>query len=77
MSINELDQRCVLSSTCFKLAKQQYLPYLRYLVGIWNLMNNTIAMNSKEVALTKARLDQIVKDLKANSDTETTANSTS
>lgn len=63
MLVNELDKKCILSSTCFKLAKQQYLPYLRYLVGIWNLMNNTIAMNSKEVALTRARLNQIVKSI--------------
>ncbi|CDO94643.1 unnamed protein product [Kluyveromyces dobzhanskii CBS 2104] len=67
MLVNDLAEKCVLSSTCFKLTKQQYLPHLRYLVGIWNLMNNTVAMNSKEVALTKARLDQIVNDLELSS----------
>lgn len=61
--VSDLEKKCVISSTCFNLAKQQHLPHLRYILGIWNLINGTIAMKNKEVAITKAKLEQLVKEL--------------
>lgn len=52
-----------ISEACFRLAKRQNVLEMEYVIGLWHLMNSTIAMNSKEVVVTTAKLDAIVEKL--------------
>lgn len=54
---------CKVSGLCFKLSKQQNSIYLQYVMGIWHLLNSTVAMNSKEVTIMRSKLESIVRDL--------------
>ena len=54
---------CQVSGLCFKLSRQQNSIYLQYVIGIWHLLNSTVAMNSKEVTIMRSTLENIVKDL--------------
>ncbi|QLG71108.1 hypothetical protein HG535_0B01460 [Zygotorulaspora mrakii] len=54
-----------ISGICFRLARQQKFLILEYVVGLWHLMNCTVAMKRKEVVLVTATLDSIVKKLSA------------
>ncbi|CAR29690.1 hypothetical protein ZYGR_0AD03740 [Zygosaccharomyces rouxii] len=54
---------CQVSGLCFKLSRQQNSLYLQYVIGIWHLLNSTVAMNSKEVTIMRSKLEAIVKDL--------------
>ncbi|GAV55987.1 hypothetical protein ZYGR_0AZ01590 [Zygosaccharomyces rouxii] len=54
---------CQVSGLCFKLSRQQNSIYLQYVIGIWHLLNSTVAMNSKEVTIMRSKLENIVKDL--------------
>lgn len=54
---------CQISGLCFRLSRQQNSIYLQYVIGIWHLLNSTVAMNGKEVTITKSKLETMVKDL--------------
>ncbi|AGO13991.1 AaceriAGR133Cp [[Ashbya] aceris (nom. inval.)] len=60
MLVSDVQKRCELSSSCFQMGKQQYMPGMRYVAGIWHLMNSTVAMKTKEVAITRAKLEGLV-----------------
>ena len=36
---------------------------IQYVVGIWHLMNCTVGMRGKDVALTNAKLEALVKQI--------------
>lgn len=59
-----LDTLCQISLKCFKFAKQdKHLINIRYIIGLWHLMNCTVAMKPKEVAYTTAKLEQLVNQM--------------
>ncbi|AEY98953.1 FAGR133Cp [Eremothecium gossypii FDAG1] len=60
MLVSDVQKRCDISSSCFQMGKQQYMPGMRYVAGIWHLMNSTVAMKTKEVAITRAKLEGLV-----------------
>ncbi|KAG0657113.1 hypothetical protein C6P44_004770 [Monosporozyma unispora] len=60
----DLDILCQISLKCFKFAKQdKHLINIRYIIGLWHLMNCTVAMKPKEVAYTTAKLEQLVQQM--------------
>ena len=60
----DLEILCQISLKCFKFAKQdKHLINIRYIIGLWHLMNCTIAMKPKEVAYTTAKLNQLVQQM--------------
>lgn len=60
----DLETLCQISLKCFKFAKQdKHLINIRYIIGLWHLMNCTVAMKPKEVAYTTAKLDQLVQQM--------------
>lgn len=60
----ELDKIYEISNKCFQILKgQKNLLNTRYIIGLWHLMNCTISMKSKEVIITKAKLESILQDL--------------
>lgn len=61
--VHDLQEKCNLSNACFHMCKQQYMPLMRYISGIWNLMNCTLAMRGRDVAITRAKLEDLVKEL--------------
>ncbi|KAG0659107.1 hypothetical protein C6P45_001904 [Maudiozyma exigua] len=52
-----------ISNKCLQITKGQKMPYIRYVIGLWHLMNCTISMNSKEVIITKAKIESILKEM--------------
>ncbi|CCK71220.1 cohesin-loading factor complex subunit SCC4 KNAG_0G01620 [Huiozyma naganishii CBS 8797] len=54
-----------ISATCFKLARRHNMAAISYVVGLWHLMNCTISMKPKEVTYTTAKLEAIVREMKA------------
>ncbi|AQZ13607.1 SCC4 (YER147C) [Zygosaccharomyces parabailii] len=54
---------CQVSGICFRLARQQNSLNLQYVIGIWHLLNSTVAMNNKEVTIMRSKLSGIVKDI--------------
>lgn len=54
---------CQVSGLCFKLSRQLNSIYLQYVIGIWHLLNSTVAMNSKEVTIVRSKLEAIVRHL--------------
>ncbi|AET40290.1 cohesin-loading factor complex subunit SCC4 Ecym_5550 [Eremothecium cymbalariae DBVPG len=61
--VSDIQERCNLSASCFQMCKQQHMPVIRYIGGIWHLINCTVAMKNKEVAVTRAKLDNLVCEL--------------
>ncbi|KAK5781103.1 cohesin-loading factor complex subunit SCC4 PWA37_002029 [Arxiozyma heterogenica] len=60
----DLEVLCQISLKCFKFAKQdRHLINIRYIIGLWHLMNCTVAMKPKEVAYTTAKLNQLVQQM--------------
>ena len=60
----DLEILCQISLKCFKFAKQdKHLINIRYVIGLWHLMNCTVAMKPKEVAYTTAKLNQLVQQM--------------
>lgn len=60
----DLETLCQISLKCFKFAKQdKHLINIRYIIGLWHLMNCTVAMKPKEVAYTTAKLEQLVQQM--------------
>ena len=60
----DLEVLCQTSLKCFKFAKQdKHLINIRYIIGLWHLMNCTVAMKPKEVAYTTAKLNQLVQQM--------------
>ncbi|CCF56530.1 hypothetical protein KAFR_0B02320 [Kazachstania africana CBS 2517] len=58
----DLNQIYQISHVCFKISKLQKMKGISYITGLWHLMNCTIAMKSKEVAITKAKLESLLSD---------------
>jgi len=52
-----------ISNICLQITKGQRMPYIRYVIGLWHLMNCTISMNNKEVLITKAKIESILKEM--------------
>ncbi|SMN21693.1 similar to Saccharomyces cerevisiae YER147C SCC4 Subunit of cohesin loading factor (Scc2p-Scc4p), a complex required for the loading of cohesin complexes onto chromosomes [Maudiozyma saulgeensis] len=52
-----------ISNICLQITKGQRMPYIRYVIGLWHLMNCTISMNSKEVLIAKAKIESILKEM--------------
>ncbi|SCW04321.1 LAFE_0H10968g1_1 [Lachancea fermentati] len=71
MVVHDLQEKCQVSNTCFHMGKQQAMPLMRYLAGIWNLINCSLAMKGKDVAVTKAKLSSLVQKLLESGFTET------
>ncbi|AMD22218.1 HGL122Cp [Eremothecium sinecaudum] len=61
--VSDINDRCNLSASCFQISKNQHMPFIRYLGGIWHLMNCAVTMNGKELAITRAKLENLVKEL--------------
>ena len=58
-----LEKITEISNKCLQITKGQKMPYIRYVIGLWHLMNCTISMNSKEVIITKAKIESILKEM--------------
>lgn len=58
-----LNKICEISSVCFQMCRKQNLNRIRYVIGLWHLMNCTIAMKPKDVAYTRAKLENIVRNI--------------
>lgn len=58
-----LNKICEISSICFQMCRKQNMDRIRYVIGLWHLMNCTIAMKPKDVAYTRAKLENIVKNI--------------
>lgn len=61
--VNELDEKCRISNSCFHLGKQQQMPLMRYVAGLSHLLNCGLAMKSKDVAITRSGLNELVSTL--------------
>ncbi|EDO18441.1 hypothetical protein Kpol_1032p35 [Vanderwaltozyma polyspora DSM 70294] len=60
---HDLESICKISEVCFNLSKLQDMPVIRYIIGLWHLISCTSAMKSKEVTITRAKLEQTVQDI--------------
>lgn len=59
----DLEVICQISASCCRLAKARKIPVIQYVTGLWHLMNCTLAMKSKEVTISKAKLESLVKKI--------------
>lgn len=60
---HDLDTICKISEICFQISKQQDMLNIRYIMGLWHLMNCTSAMKTKDVIITKAKLKSLVRGI--------------
>ncbi|CAI4038617.1 hypothetical protein SMKI_05G2290 [Saccharomyces mikatae IFO 1815] len=61
---HDLGEIHAISGKCFDICRQQGgMGKIQYVVGIWHLMNCTVGMRGKDVALTKAKLEALVKQI--------------
>lgn len=63
----DLETICLLSSTLFRISKKQPMDSVQYILGLWHMMNSTVSMNAKEIAVTKARLESLTTALESRS----------
>lgn len=59
----DLEIICQISAACCRLAKIRKIPVIQYVTSLWHLMNCTLAMKTKEVTITRAKLESIVKKI--------------
>ena len=59
----DLETICQISAACCRLAKIRKLPVIQYVTGLWHLANCTLAMKTKEVTITRAKLESLVKKI--------------
>ena len=61
---HDLGEIYAISAKCFDMCRQQGgMRKVQYVIGIWHLMNCTVAMRGKDVALTNAKLEALVKQI--------------
>ncbi|CUS21230.1 LAQU0S02e08988g1_1 [Lachancea quebecensis] len=58
--VHDLGEKCQISNACFYLGQQQQMPLMRYLAGLSHLLNCGLAMKSKDVAITRSKLKELV-----------------
>ncbi|CCE61294.1 hypothetical protein TPHA_0A02120 [Tetrapisispora phaffii CBS 4417] len=58
---HDLEVMLKISGICFHISKEQELPNIRYVLGLWHLRNCTAAMDSKSATITKVKLESIVR----------------
>ncbi|SCU81508.1 LAFA_0C05424g1_1 [Lachancea sp. 'fantastica'] len=61
--VNDLEEKCMITNTCFHLGKQQHMPLMEYTSGLSHLLNCGLAMKSKDVSITRNRLKEVVANL--------------
>lgn len=61
--VHDLGEKCQISNACFYLGQQQQMPLMRYLAGLSHLLNCGLAMKSKDVAITRSKLKELVENL--------------
>ena len=61
---HDLEEIRGISGKCFDMCRHQGgMDKVQYVVGIWHLMNCTVGMRGKDVALTNAKLEALVKQI--------------
>ncbi|CAI4060628.1 hypothetical protein SKDZ_05G2260 [Saccharomyces kudriavzevii ZP591] len=61
---HDLGEIRAISGKCFEICRQQGgMEKVQYVVGIWHLMNCTVGMRGKDVALTNAKLEALVRQV--------------
>ncbi|CEP63060.1 cohesin-loading factor complex subunit SCC4 LALA0_S07e01508g [Lachancea lanzarotensis] len=61
--VHDLEEKCLITNTCFHLGKQQHMPLMEYTSGLSHLLNCGLAMKSKDVSITRSRLKEVVNGL--------------
>lgn len=60
----DLEEIYAVSSACLQITKGRRLaaPYIQYVLTLWHLLNCTVSMRSREVILTRGRLESLVRE---------------
>ncbi|SCU99785.1 LANO_0F03642g1_1 [Lachancea nothofagi CBS 11611] len=61
--VHDLEEKCLISNSCFHLCKQQHMPLMEYIAGLSHLLNCGLAMKSKDVSITRNKLKCSVQKL--------------
>ncbi|SCU78276.1 LADA_0A04808g1_1 [Lachancea dasiensis] len=61
--VHDLEEKCVISNTCYHVASQQHMPLMEYISGLSHLINCGLAMKNKDVSIVKKKLNDTVQSL--------------
>ena len=68
----DLEEIYAVSSACLQVTKGRRLaaPYIRYVLTLWHLLNCTVSMRSREVILTRGRLEALLRGMRGDAEAQ-------